>query len=632
MSKQALHESGEPTHSSKQASPRRAMDEADLKREAVNPLWSSLATHVVPGRGVSGADDPTPLQTKLSVGAPDDAYEQEADAVAERVMRMPASPAPAVDDEEKTPALQPKPLGGNLVQRLCAECEEEIEEQESVPGVQTKAQMNSLAHGIPLSVEGAVLNPGAGTPLHKEVRARIESSLGADLEPVRVHSDAGAQQAAQSFNAKAFTHQNHIYLGKGQSPTDLGLMAHEATHVVQQGHADSKGQFGGYAFSPRHAPQTHIQRYPMLPGYAQRGDTCGAASLVSAMMIWDRQRRDPAAPNDTVVSACNIVLTYLVHHRRRSISAWNARGLNGATLHRNLTDGLEAIRDHARLPGSQISETEYQAIGVALYVLYLDGQGGLSAAEISSLQSRLGLETQSSDVIQSFDDIFSSSIITGLDPGQIAQVGWYVKTGPPDASGMIPLGMHAFLIGRLDTGEWFLSDQGPSPPREIQATSRTDLETAIRIAAATDGYWLLTGTPTTLVVGGWTGVKLLAGPAGVESKAQSLLSSGQFLGEVDAAWNVTGNRLHAGAFVSRHYSLSNAETVNTANLGGVIVEMPKGVFNYYRTELVSDDNLLVSGLDTGDSSGGALMRRTFYHAWLRLCSENACRASLLKIY
>ena len=44
-----------------------------------------------------------------------------------------------------------------------------------------------------------------------------------------------AHDTAQQINAKAFTHQNHIYLGKGQRANDTGLMAHELTHVMQQG-------------------------------------------------------------------------------------------------------------------------------------------------------------------------------------------------------------------------------------------------------------------------------------------------------------------------------------------------------------------------------------------------------------
>ncbi len=66
------------------------------KRLAFNPLWHRLASHV-----------PAPtVQTKLEAGAPDDAYEREADQVADRVTRM---PAPGI-------------------RRKCTECEEEEKE------------------------------------------------------------------------------------------------------------------------------------------------------------------------------------------------------------------------------------------------------------------------------------------------------------------------------------------------------------------------------------------------------------------------------------------------------------------------------------------------------------------------
>lgn len=84
------------------------------------------------------------------------------------------------------------------------------------------------------SVKSVISSPGSGSPLNDSVRSRIEPLLDADLSGVRVHSDPSAQEASQSINARAFTHQNNIFLGKGQSVSDVQLMAHEAAHVVQQ--------------------------------------------------------------------------------------------------------------------------------------------------------------------------------------------------------------------------------------------------------------------------------------------------------------------------------------------------------------------------------------------------------------
>ena len=55
-----------------------------------------------------------------------------------------------------------------------------------------------------------------------------------DMGGVRVHSDSNAQSAAAGMSARAFTHGSNIVLGPGESDEDLGLMAHEAAHVVQQ--------------------------------------------------------------------------------------------------------------------------------------------------------------------------------------------------------------------------------------------------------------------------------------------------------------------------------------------------------------------------------------------------------------
>ncbi|HYM79376.1 MAG TPA: DUF4157 domain-containing protein [Candidatus Dormibacteraeota bacterium] len=80
----------------------------------------------------------------------------------------------------------------------------------------------------------AVANKGSGEPLQPATRGTLESRMGTDLSDVRVHNDEGAQNAADALNARAFTHENDIWLGRGESQSDTRLMAHEATHVVQQ--------------------------------------------------------------------------------------------------------------------------------------------------------------------------------------------------------------------------------------------------------------------------------------------------------------------------------------------------------------------------------------------------------------
>lgn len=172
------------------------------------------------------------LQPKLSVGEADDEYEQEANQVADQVMRMPNSTNAQSMDEEGRPQLKARSNTPLYLQRICSECEEE-EQQAVQPGsLQAKSKQVAATPGAEIS--RPLINPGGGKSLSHQVRQRIEPVLGRDMRQMKVHDDRQANEAASSLNSRAFTHQSHIYLGKGESENDIRLMAHEATHVLQQ--------------------------------------------------------------------------------------------------------------------------------------------------------------------------------------------------------------------------------------------------------------------------------------------------------------------------------------------------------------------------------------------------------------
>lgn len=99
---------------------------------------------------------------------------------------------------------------------------------------------------------------GGGAPLPPAARADMEQKLGHDFSQVRVHDDAAAQSLAHELDAHAFTVGNDLFFGAGQMApgTAAGdhLMAHELTHVVQQGGAQGGGAVapsrGGGAVAP----------------------------------------------------------------------------------------------------------------------------------------------------------------------------------------------------------------------------------------------------------------------------------------------------------------------------------------------------------------------------------------------
>ncbi len=101
------------------------------------------------------------------------------------------------------------------------------------------ATLEAPPAATPASIASQVSAAGPGEPLPPPIQLALETSLKVPLETVRLHSDAKSATAAERLNARAFTYGQHIFLGSGRSPTDLALIAHEVTHVVQQQGAPS---------------------------------------------------------------------------------------------------------------------------------------------------------------------------------------------------------------------------------------------------------------------------------------------------------------------------------------------------------------------------------------------------------
>jgi hypothetical protein len=85
---------------------------------------------------------------------------------------------------------------------------------------------------------------GYGQPLADRTREQVEPALQQDLSGVRVHTDDAADQLSQQFSAKAFTTGQDVFFRRGEydpgSSSGDKLLAHELTHVVQQGNAPTK--------------------------------------------------------------------------------------------------------------------------------------------------------------------------------------------------------------------------------------------------------------------------------------------------------------------------------------------------------------------------------------------------------
>jgi hypothetical protein len=153
------------------------------------------------------------LKPSLTISMPGDVFEQEADQVADDVMRMPAS------STGERPRLSHM-VEGPTVHRVCASCAAAPDDLDSV-----------VSRGV----------SGGGQQLDSGTRAFMESRFGHDFSNVRVHTDSLAAQSAQALNARAYTISRDVVFGGGQyaphTPAGQRLLAHELTHVVQQNHS-----------------------------------------------------------------------------------------------------------------------------------------------------------------------------------------------------------------------------------------------------------------------------------------------------------------------------------------------------------------------------------------------------------
>ena len=138
-------------------------------------------------------------QAKLDINMPGDINEQEADSIANRIMRM---PEPANQSAAEVPQMTHVP-----------------DKRIMLPDFHPKSH-------------------GSGQPLTKQERAFFESKFDHDFSHVQIHVDAVASESAKAIGAKAYTIGQNIAFDAGHyNPgTALGrrLIAHELTHVIQQ--------------------------------------------------------------------------------------------------------------------------------------------------------------------------------------------------------------------------------------------------------------------------------------------------------------------------------------------------------------------------------------------------------------
>ena len=164
------------------------------------------------------------IQAKLTVNQPGDKYEQEADRVAEQIVRV---PEPAVQRNRTT-------VDAGRTTNLTSQQNAEVRER-------VQKELNSADAGLAFShsePENFLHDLGSGQPMDAASRMFFENRFGLHFGQVRVHTGKEAEGSAEALNARAHTCGARVVFGSGayNPSTNSGkkLIAHELTHIVQQ--------------------------------------------------------------------------------------------------------------------------------------------------------------------------------------------------------------------------------------------------------------------------------------------------------------------------------------------------------------------------------------------------------------
>ncbi|MEY2689236.1 MAG: hypothetical protein RL375_3435 [Pseudomonadota bacterium] len=214
---------------------------------------------------------PAYLQARLAMSCPGDASEQQADRVATQVARSPRASAPPGSDNQPlqgtsttagaaSQSIQRASLAPGAATQTVDEigpvpAAREIQRRpapaSATPGeLQRDAQGDTgtapitepaVAPGVEERIQARL---GRGAPLQDSARADMQARFGQDFGQVHIHTDAEAVALCAATQARAFTVGNDVFFASGEfaPDSDAGreLLAHELTHVVQQGGAAAR--------------------------------------------------------------------------------------------------------------------------------------------------------------------------------------------------------------------------------------------------------------------------------------------------------------------------------------------------------------------------------------------------------
>ena len=207
------------------------------------------------------------VQKKLAVGKPGDAFEVEADKMADTVVDggennaiqkkrseeevrqkplaesisalqkkdLPVDEEPVQKVEEEEEAIQPMEEEEEAIQPMEEEEEAAQAKEEEAETLQAKSKASKASPSVETMLKKT---KGKGQNLSGDILIEMNKSFGKDFSRVKIHTNDDAVKMCEKLGAQAFTNGNDIYFNAGKySPDSVSgkhLLAHELTHIIQQ--------------------------------------------------------------------------------------------------------------------------------------------------------------------------------------------------------------------------------------------------------------------------------------------------------------------------------------------------------------------------------------------------------------
>jgi hypothetical protein len=310
----------------KTATPKKAAAKPKpAKRQRLGEAWSGAGTfdsHTFTAMPI--------IQPKLKVGDPNDQYEQEADRVADDVMRMPDSEVVGVAG-----AQPPMGNGSLAIQRKCTACAKEEEtlqrknnqataqppkistlshvysiqffrtnsenflQKQGIDEKEEMLQMKQDSNATPVfssSLEAGIRSlKGTGRPLSLPEQQFFEPRFRHKFSQVRIHEGSRASESARSINAVAYTIGNDIVFGSEQHSLQTQawrkILAHELVHTLQQSDRSKA--------SSRKLEET-VQRYCAPPNADEIEGSTGGCAPEGASVV---ERKDTGELVENIIAS-----------------------------------------------------------------------------------------------------------------------------------------------------------------------------------------------------------------------------------------------------------------------------------------------------------------------------------------